>query len=158
MNAWDWKLNFLCSFSTNECMDWKLNYQTIFVIEMCDMCPTQDLWTSIHQKKKDESALRDDCHCPDSQVTTLPVKMLFGLSDDVRHEITTNCLLGIIRLSFCTNLDHAWMGHYQIFKNSKWNERGLGLIIAFLRLLFKLSNYIIAALIDVRIWCQTWSS
>ena len=116
------------------------------------VCPTQDLWTSIHQlkkkRKKDESALRDDCHCPDSQVTTPPMK---------RHEKTTNFLLGLIRLFFCTTLDHAWMGHYQIFKNSKWNLRGHGLIIAFLRLLFKLS-YIIAALIDVRIWCQTWSS
>ena len=122
------------------------------------MCPTQDLWTSIHQIiKKDESALRDDCHCPDSQVTTPPMKMLFGLSNDVSHERTTNFLLGLIRLFFCTTLDHAWMGHYQIFKNSKWNLRGHGLIIAFLILLFKLS-YIIAALIDVRIWCQTRSS
>ena len=53
------------------------------------MCPTQDLWTSIHQIiKKDESALRDDCHCPDSQVTTPPMKMLFGLSNDVRAPTT----------------------------------------------------------------------
>ena len=51
-------------------------------------------------KKKKKKRFCDDCHCPDSQDTTPPMKMLFGLSNDLRHERTTNFLLGLIRLLF----------------------------------------------------------
>ena len=116
------------------------------------MCPTQDLWTSIHQLKKKKK--RWVC-------VTWWLSLSWLTSHNPSNEKAWENDKFLIRFNktffFCTTLDHAWMGHYQIFKSSKWNLRGHGLIIAFLRLLFKLS-YIIAALIDVRIWCQTWSS
>ena len=79
------------------------------------MCPTQDLWTSIHQlkkkKKKDESAVCDDCHCPDSQVTTPPMK---------RHEKTTKSVITLLT----SNWKEQFKSFYKIknFHNQKRNK------------------------------------